>query len=419
MPIIFDGPTKTITLSSGETQVAAGDIYSRWKDWVALSDNAKYLPAFRTIGGDPLSAIINAGSYFFLRNDLGWRMKPPEEDITIYLSGNFVAQDSLIDAIIPTTGAFTASIIGLQPVTQGVVPQMQAQLEFGSFQGAVWVNQSSGLSGTGYTVEGEPIGNASNPVNNFPDAKAIADSRGLSTMRVQGSDVLDTGDDVSNFKLVGDNAARTMLTINPASDTLGLEITEATINGTLDGITIIRECNIMDLNYFNGFLFQCMINGTITLGAGAQANILSCFSGVPGASTPTFDLGGAGQSLALRDYNGGALITNKNGPESCSIDLVAGQVKIDLTTVTNGTIVVRGTGKVINAADGDILPTGNYGGLNLINETTFGRQLQELWQLEGLDPDQPLTDTPTSRTAGDISIQVTGDGVNTSTAQRL
>lgn len=42
----------------------------------------------------------------------------------------------------------------------------------------------------------------------------------------------------------------------------------------------------------------------------------------------------------------------------------------------------------------------------------------QLHRLEGLDPATPLTVTPTSRQAGDISQTITGDGVNTSTVTR-
>jgi len=68
-----------------------------------------------------------------------------------------------------------------------------------------------------------------------------------------------------------------------------------------------------------------------------------------------------------------------------SIDLASGQVKLDLTTVTNGTIVVRGTGKLIDDATGLTIPSGTYGSLVIVNETIFWLMLQELWTMRGLD----------------------------------
>lgn len=118
--ITFDGPNKIITLDSGVTSVDALEIYSRWKDWVQEDRNAVYHPAFRTIGGDPVSPGINAGIYYFLRNDLGWKIKPPEEHINIFLSGNLVPESFGVSTFLPTNGAYTSAIIGIQPITQNV-----------------------------------------------------------------------------------------------------------------------------------------------------------------------------------------------------------------------------------------------------------------------------------------------------------
>jgi hypothetical protein len=110
MPITFDGPNTTITLESGVTVVEAADIYSRWKEWLTTGDNAKFLPAFRVVGGDPVTASQNAGSYFFIQNQYGWRIRPPEEDIEVIINGNFVAEDSLQPFRIPTIGSFNTSV---------------------------------------------------------------------------------------------------------------------------------------------------------------------------------------------------------------------------------------------------------------------------------------------------------------------
>lgn len=106
MPILFDGPTKIITLASATTSVLVATIYSRWKDWVKLTDNAKFLPAFREVGGDPLGGGVQSGINIFLRNDLGWRIRPPEENIVITITGNLFGEDPDLPQIIPTIGGF-------------------------------------------------------------------------------------------------------------------------------------------------------------------------------------------------------------------------------------------------------------------------------------------------------------------------
>lgn len=117
----FDGDNLLITLDSGVTEIdAQEDLYEPWKDWVLLSDNAKYPIAFGTEGGNPITTQLNSGSYFFIQNQEGWRIRPPEEDITISVTGNLVPQDTLLDVIIPTLGNYRVLVLGLQPVTQTV-----------------------------------------------------------------------------------------------------------------------------------------------------------------------------------------------------------------------------------------------------------------------------------------------------------
>ena len=122
MAINFDGVNLVITLDSGVTEVdVLTDIYAPWKTWL-LSDSANrgFPQAFRSAGGDPLTDNVDAGSYIFLNNSVGWRIRPPEEDITIYLTGNLAVEDTALPAIVPTVGNFTAAILGLQPVSQTV-----------------------------------------------------------------------------------------------------------------------------------------------------------------------------------------------------------------------------------------------------------------------------------------------------------
>lgn len=108
MPITFDGANRIITLESGVTSVAVSEIYSRWKDWVLQGDNSKYFPAFFESGGEPIGGGTSTAVNIFLRNDLGWRIKPPEEDITITIVGNLFPFDPGLPYLLPTEGSFTA-----------------------------------------------------------------------------------------------------------------------------------------------------------------------------------------------------------------------------------------------------------------------------------------------------------------------
>jgi hypothetical protein len=121
----FDGDNLIITLDAPTagilTMGAEVDLYNAWKDWMLESPvNRKYPPAFRTTGGDPLTPGIDAGAYFFVRNDYGWRARPDESDHTVYLNGNLPPEDSSLPIMIPTIGGYTVLVDGLQPITQNV-----------------------------------------------------------------------------------------------------------------------------------------------------------------------------------------------------------------------------------------------------------------------------------------------------------
>lgn len=119
----FNGATLVITLDnpvSGVLNVdVETDLYSEWKLWAKTGDNLKFPPAFRNAGGDPLSTGIEAGAYFFLRNDLGWRIISSDANQTINYLGNLVGESSALPIINVTPGRSVLHL-GLQPVTQGV-----------------------------------------------------------------------------------------------------------------------------------------------------------------------------------------------------------------------------------------------------------------------------------------------------------
>ena len=72
--VTFDGPNKLILVNEGVTELdIKSDVYSDWKEWVSTrNDNARYLPAIRSIGGDPTIAGQTAGDIYFLIN--GWKL---------------------------------------------------------------------------------------------------------------------------------------------------------------------------------------------------------------------------------------------------------------------------------------------------------------------------------------------------------
>lgn len=110
MAFTFDGTNKLIICTSGTTSFTALEIYSRWKDWMLLSDNSKYAHAFTSVAGDPISDTQNISPYIFLNTTDGWRIRPDEADHSLSISGNLYSVDPDLAMFTPTLGDYTVTI---------------------------------------------------------------------------------------------------------------------------------------------------------------------------------------------------------------------------------------------------------------------------------------------------------------------
>lgn len=87
--IFISGINKTITISYGLGTIdIEQDIYSVWKNWVMIGDNAKWDQAMRSTGGDPLPGGQSLGATFFTMN--GWRIVVQDG---VGISGNIFDED--------------------------------------------------------------------------------------------------------------------------------------------------------------------------------------------------------------------------------------------------------------------------------------------------------------------------------------
>lgn len=107
MSFLFDGPNKLIVMSPGIIEFSAKDLYSRWKEWVLVSDNSKYEYAFASVAGDSIGAGQTIAPYIFLNTFGGWRIRPQEANHQLRINGNLYSIDSTLDLFVPTLGNFT------------------------------------------------------------------------------------------------------------------------------------------------------------------------------------------------------------------------------------------------------------------------------------------------------------------------
>lgn len=253
--------------------------------------------------------------------------------------GNLTAVDSggnPIDSISPT--AFTQIV---RTSSASATLQELLDIQYSSFGGGVTVDTTSPYTGTAY-----PTGTPRQPVKTLTDAMSIATIRGFTTLFIVGDATIDSSGDYSRMIFIGESQTKTTMTVDTLANVTNAEFYDAHVTGTLDGNAKLKGCLITDLNYVHGVVESCILGlGTIVLGGSDTAHFLDCWSGVVGAGTPTIDLGGSGQELSLRNYNGGIKLKNKSGSEKVSIDLNSGQVVLE-DSIENGEIIIRGIGKL-------------------------------------------------------------------------
>ena len=94
--------------SGGDNELNVVEVYSEWKDWL-LADPSRlgHPPAFREVGGDPISGTQSLGITYFLSNH--WKIRPAERDHKLTLAGNLFTDPAGESAFVPTLGAFTVN----------------------------------------------------------------------------------------------------------------------------------------------------------------------------------------------------------------------------------------------------------------------------------------------------------------------
>ncbi len=116
MSITFDPAAKRIILDSAST--TATEIFSRWEDWAALSDNIKYGMVLRQVGSDDLGGGLSIPPYFFLQG--AWRVRPMEANHNLTITGNLFVEGGGVP-VVQTLGSYQVNVNYTVPVqAQGI-----------------------------------------------------------------------------------------------------------------------------------------------------------------------------------------------------------------------------------------------------------------------------------------------------------
>ena len=278
-----------------------------------------------------------------------------------------------------------------------------------SYGNTVFVDIANGQPGTVI-----PLGTRQFPCNNLEDAVTIASTNSLSIIEFLSPTTLTGTDFSAGYHFTAESLASTVLTIEAGAEIAHCSFENIHVQGVLDGMNDFRNCILGSISYTNGNLMSCGIDGTITLGGNAQCSMIDCYSDIAGGDegqVVVIDMGGSGNSLAVRNYAGGLHISNWDGTAGAvSIDLNSGRAIID-PTVTGGVITIRGIGDVIDNSTGTavIQDLTINNSLDQIAVMTEQQKVQEIWKILGLDPVNIQTITDTSIDVDGISITITRD----------
>jgi len=380
VPIInsIDGNLRRIYLNQGVSDFyPIEDIYHEYRNRRRLDTDEirKYSPLLKAEGNVPKGAGAFTPRYVVLLE--GTKIVPFDESLQLNQLGDMITDDPDVDATLyDISGLTTAKPIFIKPSEAETIQLNSSSIEFSSYNNQVTVDFYN-ITGKASAGTKHPIGTRQKPVDNLVDAYSIAESVGLNEIRFLGNLPITVGNNFEGYQFVGDSPTKSTVTIDPIADILNCEFENCTISGTLDGNAEILHCRISDLEFVDGKVSNSDIGpGIIKLGTSTNANIFSCFSTVPGNNTPVIDMNGTG-ILGLRDYDGGIELRNYNGNSAHSIDMSSGQIKLDPNTITSGTFICRGIGKLVDASTSLPIKTGTWnGGVSIVNEminlTTIG-----------------------------------------------
>ena len=303
--------------------------------------------------GAPAVIDCNGDSMVAARQFTG-EMKIVNKTGTKNMSIDMVAGTLELDSTV--TGACTIYIRGVGKLIDNSGPNVTIvnDLVDGAFQqdmsfdGAVHIDAVNGTAGTRY-----PQGTMLYPVNNFDDAVTVANLHNITTLHLVSDFTIPASANLTGFHIVGEGRRLTTVSIDQDATLEECIIRDCYVTGVLDNESTLVHCTAEDVELRNGNLEDCTLLGTITLAGNvnAVAKIIDCWSGVPGTSTPIIDMGGAAGGLSVRGYHGGLTLRNKSGTSSVSVDMASGQLILE-ATVTAGTIVARGIGKLLNSSVG-------------------------------------------------------------------
>jgi hypothetical protein len=387
--------------------------------------------------------------------------------LTVGLQGNgaitFQCDGNILAVIDPQTGTFSSVFSAVADLRgflsmSGEFTSSQTQTTV-DYQGKIYV---SSWGADGYTY---PSGTATQPVATLAAARTLADKYNIKEIHIQGTHELQQN--YENFFFVGwGTLASCAITLNPLYNIENCKFDSLTIYGVqkttfpmfppfLTNLGTIQydNCYLYAVTGLAGNLVRCQLSGHIDIEPGKWISGTKIV--IEGDDT-VFDLGGVSGTTISLDIDSG-WFQAVNAVTGALIELNAKGCEVSLdSSCTGGEYYLEGVGNLFNDSamtkkenhfiwddvatyHGDIGSTGKAllsagsagdpwstvlpNGYTGVQAGAILDQIKmltdELHTIQGLNASSPMTVTPTSRVAGDIELELTGDGATQTVVTRV
>lgn len=326
--------------AGGDNELDWLEIYSEWKDWAAQSDNLKYPPAFRVVGGDPISDVQNLGSTFFLLAP--WKLRPAELDHRLILNGNIFTDPAGESPVVATLGTYTVLVEGF---VSNLVDAAVARLDLSQLLDAIYIDP----------IEGDDANPGTNtePVATIAAAQVLADANNLHQFKFRGTITLTQ--DYTNFVFQGDSEISSTVNLN-GRDVDNCTFKNTTMAGTMTGRIEADFCRIGVVSDLDGLFRECGFTSSFSTANNAACLFINCHSDVAGIGTPIVSVG-SNNDISFRNWSGGLELQNVTAGDTISVDLDPGRLILD-SSCTGGAVTVRGLSELTDNSAGTAVTQG-------------------------------------------------------------
>ena len=231
----------------------------------------------------------------------------------------------------------------------------------------VFFDPSGSISGTTF-----PNGTDAFPVNNWDDAKTIAENHGIIEIILTDSWVTDPTDVLNDYTFSAPDNIDTSIWLVSGTTTQNTRFKNVIIGGTFDGKCKIEICTLLDIMNFKGFILDSVLSDNIAFVDVTVPSLLFDCGATISATPVEVDLNDANVSIV--GWKGQLKLVNKTGVITNTVEVFSGLVEIDGTCVS-GTINVSGIGSVTDNSDPGCTVTDTTLNRSAISDVVWDEQI--------------------------------------------